>query len=43
MSIDVRLTLAQALPQIVGGADIEMTGHGNLNLLSLSSWQVFRP
>ena len=25
--IDVGLMLAQALPQIVGGADIEMTGH----------------
>ena len=29
MSIDVGLMLAQALPQIVGGADVEMTGHSN--------------
>jgi hypothetical protein len=29
MSIDVGLMLAQALPQIVGGANVEMTGHSN--------------
>jgi hypothetical protein len=29
MSIDIGLMLAQTLPQIVGGADVEMTGHGN--------------
>ena len=29
MSIDVGLMLAQALPQIIGGADVEMTGHSN--------------
>jgi|HubBroStandDraft_2_1064218.scaffolds.fasta_scaffold1272031_1 hypothetical protein len=29
MSIDVGLMLAQALPQIVGGANVEMTGDSN--------------
>jgi hypothetical protein len=29
MSIDVSLMLTQALSQIVGGADVEMTGHSN--------------
>jgi hypothetical protein len=29
MSIDVGLMLAQALPQIVGGANVEMTGYSN--------------
>jgi len=29
MSIDVGLVLAQALPQILGRADVEMTGYGN--------------
>jgi hypothetical protein len=29
MSIEVGLMLAQALPQIVGVANVEMTGHSN--------------
>ena len=40
MSVDIGLMLAQALPQIVGGANVEMTGHskGFKNIDVVHGW-----